>query len=92
MEEFLKRLEQAADLREVQSLVDGILDTARAGKGKREEKRLFLRHLLFNQTLLSRLETPDARTGRHPAPALSQCHPDRPFVLSGFVFMGQRWA
>lgn len=60
MEEFLKRLEQAADLREVQSLVDGILDTARAGKGKREEKRLFLRHLLFNQTLLSRLETPAA--------------------------------
>ena len=60
MEEFLKHLKQATDLHEVQSLVDGILDAARSGKGKREEKHLFLRHLLFNQALLSRLETPAA--------------------------------
>jgi len=60
MEEFLKRLEQAADLREVQSLIDGILSTARSGKGNSREKRLFLRHLLFNQALLLRLETPIA--------------------------------
>ena len=56
MEEFLKRLEQAAHLREVQVLIDSILDAARAGKAKRDQKRLFLRHLLFNQALLERLE------------------------------------
>ena len=56
MKAFLERLEQAADLREVQSLVDHILDSARSG-GKPEEKRRFLRDLLFNQALLSRLET-----------------------------------
>ena len=60
MEEFLKRLEQATDLREAQSLVEGILDAARAGKGRQEEKRLFLRRLLLNQALLARLETPIA--------------------------------
>ena len=59
MRAFLERLEQAADLREVQSLVDHILDAARAG-GKPEEKRRFLRDLLFNRALLSRLETPTA--------------------------------
>ncbi len=59
MKAFLERLEQAADLREVQSLVDHILDAARTG-GKPEEKRRFLRNLLFNQALLSRLETPAA--------------------------------
>ena len=59
MKEFLERLEQAADLREVQSLVDHILDAARSG-GKPEEKRRFLRDLLFNRALLSRLETPTA--------------------------------
>ena len=58
MKEFLERLEQAADLREVQSLVDHILDAARTGKP--EEKRRFLRDLLFNRALLSRLETPAA--------------------------------
>ena len=58
MKAFLERLEQAADLREVQSLVDHILDAARTGKP--EEKRRFLRDLLFNQALLSRLETPAA--------------------------------
>ena len=56
MEEFLKRLEQATDLREVRVLIDGILDTARAGEAKRDQKRLFLRYLLFNQVLLDRLE------------------------------------
>ena len=59
MKEFLERLEQAADLREVQSLVDHILNAARTG-GKPEEKRRFLRDLLFNRALLSRLETPAA--------------------------------
>ena len=59
MKAFLERLEQAADLREVQSLVDHILDAARAG-GKPEDKRRFLRDLLFNRALLSRLETPVA--------------------------------
>ena len=59
MKAFLERLEQAADLREVQSLVEHILDAARSG-GKLEEKRRFLRDLLFNQALLSRLETPAA--------------------------------
>ena len=59
MKAFLERLEQAADLREVQSLVDHILDAARTG-GKPEEKRRFLRDLLFNRALLSRLETPAA--------------------------------
>ncbi len=59
MKAFLERLEQAADLREVQSLVDHILDAARSG-GKSEEKRRFLRDLLFNRALLSRLETPTA--------------------------------
>ena len=59
MKEFLERLELAADLREVQSLVDHILDAARSG-GKPEEKRRFLCHLLFNRALLSRLETPAA--------------------------------
>ena len=58
MKAFLERLEQAADLREVQSLVDHILDAARTGKP--EEKRRFLRDLLFNRALLSRLETPAA--------------------------------
>lgn len=60
MEEFLKRLEQAVDLPEVKSLIDSILDAVRSSKSKREEKRLFLRYLLFNQALLSRLETPIA--------------------------------
>ena len=58
MKAFLERLEQAADLREVQSLVAHILDAARTGTP--EEKRRFLRDLLFNQALLSRLETPAA--------------------------------
>ena len=60
MEEFLKRLEHATDVREAQSLVEGILDAARTGKGRQEEKRLFLRRLLFNQALLARLQTPIA--------------------------------
>ena len=59
MKAFLERLEQAADLREIQSLVDHILDAARSG-GKPEEKHRFLRGLLFNRALLSRLETPAA--------------------------------
>ena len=59
MKAFLERLEQAADLREIQSLVDHILDATRTG-GKPEEKRRFLRDLLFNRALLSRLETPAA--------------------------------
>ena len=59
MKAFLERLEQAADLREAQSLVDHILDSARSG-GKPEEKRRFLRDLLFNRALLSRLETSTA--------------------------------
>lgn len=59
MKAFLARLERAADLREVQSLAEHILDAARSG-GKPEDKRRFLRHLLFNQALLSRLETPAA--------------------------------
>ena len=59
MKAFLERLEQAADLREVQSLVAHILDAARSG-GKPEEKHRFLRDLLFNPALLSRLETPAA--------------------------------
>ena len=37
MQAFLARLEQAADLREVQSLIEHILAGARAG-GKPEEK------------------------------------------------------
>ena len=59
MQAFLARLQQAADLREVQSLVEHLLDAARSG-GTLEEKRLFLRHLLFNRALLSRLETATA--------------------------------
>lgn len=59
MKAFLARLEQAADLREVQSLIDHILDGARSG-GKPEEKHRFLRALLFNRVLLSSLETPAA--------------------------------
>ena len=59
MKAFLERLEQAADLREAQSLVDHILDSARSG-GKPEEKQRFLRGLLFNRALLSRLETSTA--------------------------------
>ena len=57
MKKSLKRLELATDLHEAQSLIDGILSAARSGKGNNEEKRLFLRHLLFNQALLLRLET-----------------------------------
>ena len=60
MEEFLKRLEQAANLLEAQALIDGILDAARVGKATRDQKRLFLRYLLFNQALLNRLEIPAA--------------------------------
>ena len=59
MKAFLARLEQAADLREVQSLIDHILDGARSG-GKPDEKHRFLRALLFNRALLSGLETPAA--------------------------------
>lgn len=59
MKAFLARLEQAADLREVQSLIDHILDGARSG-GKPDEKHRFLRALLFNRVLLSSLETPAA--------------------------------
>lgn len=59
MKVFLARLEQAADLREVQSLIDHILDGARSS-GSPEEKHRFLRALLFNRALLSGLETPAA--------------------------------
>ena len=59
MQAFLARLEQAADLREVQSLIEPILAGARAG-GKPAEKHRFLRALLFNRALLSSLETPAA--------------------------------
>lgn len=59
MKAFLARLEQAADLREVQSLIEHILDGARSG-GKPDEKHRFLRALLFNRALLSSLETPAA--------------------------------
>lgn len=59
MQAFLARLEQAADLREVQSLIEPILAGARAS-GKPAEKHRFLRALLFNRALLSGLETPAA--------------------------------
>ena len=60
MKEFLERLEEAEQLQEIQNLVDAILVDARAGKSKLEERRLFLRHLIFNQGLIDELATSQA--------------------------------
>ena len=45
-------------LPEIQSVIDLVLQDVRSGKSKIRERRLFLRHLIFNETLLADLHTP----------------------------------
>jgi hypothetical protein len=45
-------------LLEIQSLIDLVLQDARSGKSKTRERRFFLRHPIFNETLLADLNTP----------------------------------
>jgi len=54
----MQSLEKAESLPEIQSLIDLVLQDARSGKSKTRERRLFLRHLIFNETLLADLHTP----------------------------------
>jgi len=60
MDEFLERLEKAEKPQEIQNLIDGILEDARSGQSKLEERRLFLRNLIFNQALIENLSTVEA--------------------------------
>ncbi len=57
MEEFVESLQEASNLDEVQGLIDGVLQSARAGTTKPADRRQFVRCLLFNKALLSGLIT-----------------------------------
>jgi hypothetical protein len=54
MEEYLKRLEGATDLRQVIELIDRIIEGVRSGQSNRDERRQFVRLILLNDTLLQR--------------------------------------
>jgi len=58
MNKPIQRLEEAESLPEIQSLIDLVLQDARSAKCKTRERRLFLRHLIFNEALLADLHTP----------------------------------
>ena len=58
MKEYLQGLEETGKLAEIHSLIDAILEEARAGRSKPNERRLFLRHLILNKALLENLATP----------------------------------
>jgi galactokinase/mevalonate kinase-like predicted kinase len=57
MTEFLHRLEKADKAEEVCQLIDGFLEKVRAEQSTRQERRLFLRRLVFNPALLAGLKT-----------------------------------
>ena len=60
MKEFLESLEEAPNLKEVQSLIDGVLHSARSGKSKPADRRQFIRRLLLNKPLRCSLTTHSA--------------------------------
>ena len=57
MEEYLKRLEGATDLRQVIELIDRIIEGVRSGQSNRDERRQFVRLILLNDTLLQTLDS-----------------------------------
>ena len=57
MEEYLKRLEGATDLRQVIELIDRIIEGVRNGQSSRDERRQFVRLILLNETLLQTLDS-----------------------------------
>ena len=60
MNELLQRLEEATRLEEVQDLLDRTVQQVRDHQSKAQERRLFLRHLLFNRHLIDTLSTSQA--------------------------------
>ena len=60
MNELLQRLEEATRLEEVQNLLDRIVQQVRDDQSKAQERRLFLRCLLFNRHLIDALSTSQA--------------------------------
>jgi galactokinase/mevalonate kinase-like predicted kinase len=56
MEEYLKRLEEASDLRQVIEMIDRIVEGVKSGQTSRDERRRFVRLLLLNEALLQNLE------------------------------------
>ena len=53
----MQSLEEAESMLETQSLTDFVLQNARSGKSKTRERHLFLRRLIFNESLLADLDT-----------------------------------
>ena len=60
MKEFLESLQEAPNLKEVQGLIDGVLQSARSGKSKPADRRQFIRRLLLNKPLRCSLTTHSA--------------------------------
>jgi galactokinase/mevalonate kinase-like predicted kinase len=60
MNKSIQNLEEAGSLQEIHNLIDLVLQEARTGKSKIKERRLFLRYLIFNKTLIADLATPVA--------------------------------
>ena len=57
MKEFLESLQEAPNLREVQGLIDGVLQSARSGNSRPADRRQFIRRLLLNKPLRRSLTT-----------------------------------
>jgi len=57
MDNYLKRLAEARSIDEVVTLLDPLLGEARSGNVSRDQRRLFIRHLLLNRALLRDLQT-----------------------------------
>ncbi len=60
MEEYLKRFEGVSNLAQVTELIDRVIEGVRDGQGVRDERRRFMRLLVFNEALLATLETQTA--------------------------------
>ena len=57
MDNYLKRLAEARSIDEVVPLLEALLGEARSGNVGRDQRRLFIRHLLLNRALLRDLQT-----------------------------------
>ena len=57
MDDYLKRLAQAQNIDEITALIDSLVQEARGGSTPRDQRRLFIRHLVLNKALLRDLQT-----------------------------------
>jgi len=57
MDDYLKRLAEAQDLDEVNALITRLVQEARVSSAPRDQRRLFIRHLVLNKALLRDLQT-----------------------------------